>query len=84
MQYQIQLKQGGSNVYSATCGTLREDAIGKFVKVAWRFVSGNGSVYTNGVKTSQTSTDTATYPDFPTSAQKFAFTASGNAKDEAE
>ena len=77
--YQIQLKQSGSNVYSATCGVDREDAIGKFVKVAWRFVSGNGSVYTNGVKTSQTSTDTATYPDFPTtSIQKFAFTAAGN------
>lgn len=77
--YQIQLKQSGSNIYSAACGVDREDAIGKFVKVAWRFVSGNGSVYTNGIKTSQTSTDTATYPDFTTTnSGKFAFTAAAN------
>ena len=78
--YQIQLKQNASNVYNAACGTVRDDAIGKFVKVAWRFVSGNGSVYTNGVKTSTSATDTATYPDFPTiTTQKFAFTISATA-----
>ena len=72
--FQIQLKQSSSNVYNATCGIDREEAIGKFVKVAWRFVSGNGAVYANGVKTSQASTDTATYPDFSEpSTQKFAF-----------